>query len=55
MIIYHNAICGWDAGNVKMEDMATKQEMQTWAAMQAELDFIQNILYTRAHVQKHRA
>jgi len=52
MIIFRNAVCGWDHPNVTMNDMATKVELQTCAAMEAELDFIQNILKTRAHVKK---
>jgi len=52
MIIYRNAILGWDARSITMKEFATTQEKQTYAAMQAELDFIQSILKTRAHVKK---
>lgn len=53
MIVYRNAILGWDAINLTMKEMATKQELQTYEAMQAELDRIQAILKNRPHVYKN--
>ena len=53
MIVYRNAVLGWDAINLTMKEMATKQELQTYEAMQAELDRIQAILKNRPHVYKN--
>ena len=50
--IYRKQVLGWDAQNITMKEYASKQEQQTYDAMTAELDFIQNILNTREHVKK---
>jgi hypothetical protein len=49
-ICYREAVLGWDARNITMGEFATTQQYQTFQAMDAEIEFIKEILKTREHV-----